>query len=99
MRSEAEIDLDYTMPAHRLARTIATVKVILLLVLGLSTVFSLGSGDGTVTLISIIGGICSLLTIYVVFGWFEHTLRMLARIVEHTGGTAETPDLPLAGQH
>jgi hypothetical protein len=86
-----------TRPAIRVAATIGVLKWILVsiaLLAGLITVIAMfadettsssliGLGAGT-------GAILYALMIWVLFGWFEHSLRALAQIAANTGASTDS---------
>jgi hypothetical protein len=79
--------------AARVASTIGVVKWILMAVILLAAVVTLlvglTSGESSTFAIGLgaaVGGILYALLIWVLFGWFEHSLRALSEIVANTAG-------------
>ena len=62
-------------------------------VLGLTS--QAGSDGSTVIGLAWVSGFVSIVGVYVVFGWFEHTLRMLIGIAENT--SANPPETGSTG--
>ncbi len=84
-----------TRPARRLADTIDTVKRLLLALVLLGTAIVVFAGFGNaddggavLAIVGLIYGAISAVSIYVLFGWFEHTLRLLIGIMHNTADTA-----------
>lgn len=84
-----------TRPAIRVATTIGVFKWILIclaLLAGLITaIAAFADGSSSVVLVGFgagVGGILYSLMVWVLFGWFEHTLRALAEIAANTGASA-----------
>jgi hypothetical protein len=84
-----------TRPARRLAGTIASVKTLLLFLVGLGILIVVGAGlwtadDGGLVLAlgGLLYGLISAVSIYVTFGWLEHTLRLLVGIAHNTADAA-----------
>ena len=80
-----------TGPAIRVATTIGVIKWILVslaLLAGVITVIAMFSDETTSSsLIGVGGGVAAILyalMVWVLFGWFEHTLRALAEIATNT---------------
>lgn len=80
-----------TASAVRVATTIATFKwiavggILLVGVIGLLGGFASGDGSGVlVGLLFFVGAALYALVAWVLFGWFEQTLRLLAAIAENT---------------
>ena len=91
-----------TAPAVRVATTIATCKWIavggILLVGVLGLLGGLASGDASRVLIGLVLLVASVLyalVAWVLFGWFEQTLRMLAVIAENTSHRAPGANPPV----
>jgi hypothetical protein len=79
--------------ALRVANIIATFKMLVLVaILGVSVigfVVGLMSGEGSGILsglLFLVVGVIGAAIYYVLFGWFEHTLRVLVAIADHTSG-------------
>lgn len=91
-------DVTDTRPARRLAGTIGTVKTVLLVLVGLGVLllsvtvaYPAGArAAGPVLVVVWAHGVISAATIYVLFGWFEQTLRLLIGIAHNT---ADSPGL------
>lgn len=81
--------------ALRVADVIGTAKKLLIgLILAgvaLTLLFGVASNSGEVILIGLLWGVVGggfwSVVIYVLFGWFEHTLRALVAIAENTSRT------------
>jgi MFS family permease len=82
--------------ALRVAELIGTAKKVLIglivVAVGLSLLLGLASNDGNLIMMSLLfgvvgGGFYAVLT-YVMFGWFEHTLRALVAIAQNTSRTS-----------
>ena len=84
-------DITDTRPARRLADTIEMLKRLLLALVvvgvGLGVVAGLNGGV-LVMLVSALYGLVAAATIYVMFGRFEHTLRLLIGIAHNTADAA-----------
>jgi hypothetical protein len=85
-------DVADTRPARRLAGTIGTIRTVLLGLVGLGVLlvsftagYPVGVRAAVPVLIGVwIYGVISAATIYVLFGWLEHTLRLLIGIAHNT---------------
>ncbi|KRF37099.1 hypothetical protein [Nocardioides sp. Soil805] len=79
---------DPTAQAERLVTTIGAIRTLLLVLTGLATVVGAVGGLAAdvpgVALVALLYGTISGLTIYVLFGWFQQTLAMLAGIFRNT---------------
>lgn len=78
--------------ALRVANLIAAFKMIVLIAIIAITVLGffggLLSGESSGVLFGVmflVGGAITAAVYYVLFGWFEHTLRVLVAIADHTG--------------
>jgi hypothetical protein len=89
--------------ANRVATTIATFKWVIIGLIGLVTLigFAAGAAQGgsglALAFVFLIGGALEALVLYVVWGWFEQTLRMLADIATNTAIAAGL--MPRPGSH
>ena len=75
--------------AQRLANTINTIKTVLiaLIVIGpLAGAIALGTSTAVVI---VLYGAVTAVAVYVLFGWFEHTLRLLIGIAFNTAEGAD----------
>lgn len=88
-------DVVDTRPARRLAGTIDTVKRLLLALVLLGTGLAVVAGIGTadegglfLAFGALLYGLIVAVSIYVTFGWFEHTLRLLVGIAHNTADAA-----------
>jgi len=70
--------------AHRLARTIGIIKWAVLLIAAFAVVAALSSGNKYVSAALVLPMAMVGLVAFVTFGWFQHTLRMLATIAGNT---------------
>lgn len=77
-----------TAQADRLVGTISAIRTLLLILVALATVVGAVGGLAAdapgLMIVALIYGVISGLTIYVMFGWFEQTLAMLAGIFRNT---------------
>lgn len=93
--------MNHIAAANRVASMIATVKWVVIGLVGLAVLIGFISsitedapGIGVVALL--VGAVYGFLT-YVFFGWLEQTLRMLATIAVNTTPGAGAPVSPYAG--
>lgn len=76
------------LPAKRLANTIGTVKVVLMVLAALGPVALLFASP-ELAVLAILYGLVAVGIIYVTFGWLEHTLRLLVGIAYNTAESAD----------
>ncbi len=88
MSGQQDAEVHNTRAARRLARIIGAIKIILLGLVTIVYLFALLSAT-ELSLVNVVAGAFSLLSIYVLFGWFEQTLLMLILIAEHTSAAPE----------
>ncbi len=74
--------------ARRLANAIGTAKVVLMVICGLAVLAAMLSSPTEAAIVFAVWGVVSIVSIYVLFGWFEYTLRLLAGIAVNTAGAA-----------
>lgn len=72
-------------PARRLANAIATAKTVLIVIAAGGAVLGTIGGGAVVLLF----GFVAIVSIYVTFGWLEHTLRLLVGIAFNTAEAAD----------
>ena len=77
------------LPAKRLANTIATVKAVLIGLSLLGTILLILLMGSDAVVVMIVYGFVSVVSIYVVFGWLEQTLRLLIGIAYNTAESAD----------
>lgn len=78
-----------TRLAERLATTINACKVVLMVLVALGTLASIALVQSDIGVFVLLYGAVSAVSIYVTFGWLEHTLRLLIGIAYNTAEGAD----------
>jgi hypothetical protein len=74
--------------ARRLAHAIGTAKAVLMAITGVAVLAAMLSSSSAAAIAFAVCGVASIVSIYVLFGWFEYTLRLLVGIAINTAGAA-----------
>jgi hypothetical protein len=76
-------------PAQRLADIIGVAKVILMALTGLVVLGAVADAPAWGRIVYLVAGVISIASIYVVFGWFEHTLLLLVGLARNTAALVD----------
>jgi hypothetical protein len=74
--------------ARRLANAIGTAKAVLMAIAGVAVLAAMLTSPPAAAIAFAVCGVVSIVSIYVLFGWFEYTLLLLVGIAINTAGAA-----------